>query len=172
MLRPCRDHCGCLAHQGVVDRYKGARAVPLARLHFPSAGLFCRRAPLKATAELLAPLAFWENARTYPFPLAPLKMPRPLVAQAELQACWSTRPRGRRRWSLQYTPSGHLPAASEHPNRARSTPSSSPATPRPSSPARSPEFHRSRRPKPQGLHCKTPSSSREFGGNQGHIGDL
>jgi hypothetical protein len=58
MLHSCRDHCGCLAHQGVVDRYKGARAVPLARLHFPSAGLFCRRAPLKATAELLAPLAF------------------------------------------------------------------------------------------------------------------
>jgi hypothetical protein len=35
MLRPYHDHCGCLAHQGVVDRYKGARAVPLALLHFP-----------------------------------------------------------------------------------------------------------------------------------------
>jgi hypothetical protein len=30
-----------------------------------------------------------------PFPLTPLKLPRPLVAQAELQARWSTHPRGR-----------------------------------------------------------------------------
>jgi hypothetical protein len=198
MLRPCRDHCGCLAHQGVVDRYKGARAVPLARLRFPAAGLLYRRAPLKATAELVAPLAFRANARPYPFPLAPLKLPRPLVAQDELQARRSTRPRGRhccpigahaeihlrplftadtccsrlplaptevpsplvghtepparrsnhssgrRHRSPPYTPSGRLPAASEHPNQARSTPSSSPATPRPSSPTRSPEFHRPR----------------------------
>jgi hypothetical protein len=61
--RLCRDHCGCLAHQGVVDRYKGARAVPLARLRFPADGLLCRRASLKAVAELLALLAFRANAR-------------------------------------------------------------------------------------------------------------
>jgi hypothetical protein len=48
MLHPCRDHCGCLAHQGVVDHYKGARAVPLERLRFPAAGMLCHRAPLKA----------------------------------------------------------------------------------------------------------------------------
>jgi hypothetical protein len=63
MLRPCRDHCGCLAHQGIVDRYKGARVVPLARLRFPAAGLLYRHAPLKSTAELLAPLSFRANAR-------------------------------------------------------------------------------------------------------------
>jgi hypothetical protein len=214
MPRPCRDHCGCLAHQGVVDHYKGARAVPLVRLHFLAAGLLCRRVPLKATAELLAPLAFRANARPYPFPLAPLKLPRPLVAQAELQARRSTRPRGRhccpisahgeihlrplftadtccsrlplaptevppplashaepparrsnhssgrRHRPPPYTPSGRLPAASEHPNRARSTPSSFLDTPRPSSPARSLEFH-------QGLHCKAPSNFGVFCANQG-----
>jgi hypothetical protein len=85
MLRPCRDHCGCLAHQGVVDRYKGARAVPLARLRFPAAGLLCRRAPLKATAELLAPLAFRANARNYWLrrprrPLAVARAPAALTA--------------------------------------------------------------------------------------------
>jgi hypothetical protein len=60
----------------------------------PPPGLLCRRAPLKDTAELFAPLAFRTNARPYPFPVAPLKLPRPLVAQAELQARRSTRPRG------------------------------------------------------------------------------
>jgi hypothetical protein len=170
------------------------------RLRFPAAGLLRRHAPLKVTAEPLSPLTFRANARPYPFPLTPLKLPGPLVAQAELQARQSARPRSRHccpvgahgeihlralftadmcssrlplaptevppplvghaeplaRWSNHssghrhrpppYTPSGRLPAASEHPDRARSTPGSSPATSRPSSPARSPEFHQPRRP--------------------------
>jgi hypothetical protein len=80
MLHPCHDHCGSLAYQGVIDRYKGARAVPLAHLRFPAGGLLRRRAPLKVTAEPLAPRAFRASARPYPFPLAPLKLPGPLVS--------------------------------------------------------------------------------------------
>jgi hypothetical protein len=67
MLRPCRDHCGCLEYQGAVGRYKGARAIPLACLRFPAAGLLRRGAPLNVTAEPLAPLAFRANACPTPF---------------------------------------------------------------------------------------------------------
>jgi hypothetical protein len=38
MMRPCRDHCGCRAHQGVVDHYKGAELSLWRADAFPPSG--------------------------------------------------------------------------------------------------------------------------------------
>jgi hypothetical protein len=76
------------------------------------------------------------NSRAHSFS----QPPKPIGSFAEPQARRSPSSSSARRSAPPVARSRRLPATNRYPNRARATPSYSPATPRPRPPTRSPEF--------------------------------
>jgi hypothetical protein len=99
---------------------------PVARGNTTPPSRHCR--PISAHGELHPSAACNVNTCHSRLPLAPTKLPRPLVGHAEPPARQSRAPNGRRRWPPPHLTVGRLSAVSKHPSRFPATPRPSPAT--------------------------------------------